>query len=79
MSILKTIVLSQVLVANGVHAANEVGGIKGGDESIEKNRKSLKTRKLSKGLKSSKSGNSKGKKSAKSEKLSKSQPLTTYG
>ena len=43
-----------MLVANEVLAANEIGGIEGGDESIEKCKKSSKTRKLSK------SGNSKG-------------------
>ena len=37
-----------MLVANKVLAANEVGGIEDGDKSIEKCRKLLKTRKLSK-------------------------------
>ena len=63
---LKTTVSSQVLVADEVFAADEVGGVKGGDESIEKCGKLSKTGKLSK------SGNSKGKKSAKSKKSSKS-------
>ena len=53
---------SQVLVANEIFATNEVGGIEGDDESIEKYGKSSKTRKLSK------SGNSKGKTSFKSKK-----------
>ena len=51
---------------------NEVGGIKGGDESLEKCGKLSKTGKLSK------SGNSKGKKSAKSKKLSKSGNLPNF-
>ena len=55
MSMLKTTVSSQVFVADKVLAADEVGGIEGGDESIEKCRKLSKTGKLSK------SGNSKGK------------------
>ena len=63
---LKTTVSSQVLVTNKMLAADEVGGVKNGDELIEKCGKLLKTGKLSK------SGNSKGKKSAKSKKLSKS-------
>ena len=65
-SMLKTIISSQVLVANEMLAANEVGGVKGSDELIEKYGKLLKTRKLSK------SGNLKGKKLAKSKKPSKS-------
>ena len=63
---LKTTVLLQVLVTVEMLAVNEVGGFEGGDESIEKCRKSSKTGKLSK------SGNSKGKKLAKSKKPSKS-------
>ena len=55
-----------MLVASEVLTANKIGGVEGGDESIEK------CRKLSKIGKSSKSGNSKGKKSAKSKKTSKS-------
>ena len=46
-------------------AANKVGGVKGGDESIEKYKKLSKTRKLSKSRKSAKSR----KKSSKSENL----------
>ena len=61
-----------MFVANEVFATNEIGGIEGGDESIEKCGKSLKTEKTSKGQKLSKSGNSKGKKLAKSKKPSKS-------
>ena len=63
---LKTIVSSQVLIANEVFVADKVGGVEGGDKSIEKYGKLSKTRKLSK------SGNSKGKKLAKSKKPSKS-------
>ena len=54
----------QMLVANEVLTANEIGGIEGGNELIEKYRKLSKTRKLSKsqklaklGKKLSKSGN----------------------
>ena len=75
---LKTTVLSQMLVANDVLIVNEVDGVEGGDELIEKGRKLLKTRKLSKSLKLSKSGNSKGKKSAKSKKPSKSRNLSNF-
>ena len=63
---LKTIVLLQVLAADEMLVADEVDGVKGGGESIEKCGKLLKTGKLSK------SGNSKGKKLAKSKKPSKS-------
>ena len=52
--ILKTTMLSQVLVANEIFVANEVGGIEGGDELIEKYGKLSKIRKLSK-LRNSKS------------------------
>ena len=45
---LKTTISSQMLVANEVLAANEVDGIEGGDKSIEKCGKLLKTGKLSK-------------------------------
>ena len=53
MSMLKTIVLSQVLAANKmlvtkVLIANKIGNVKSGDKLIEKVRKLLKTRKLSK-------------------------------
>ena len=68
MSILKITVSSQVFADNEVLATDEVGVVKGGDESIEKCGKLLKTRELSNNLKLSKSGNSKGKKSAKSKK-----------
>ena len=36
MSMLKTIISSQVLIANEVLAANKFDGFEGGDESIEK-------------------------------------------
>ena len=52
---LKTTLLSQMLVANEVLAANEIGDVKGGNELIEKYRKLLKTRKLSKSQKLAKS------------------------
>ena len=55
--------LSQVLIANNMLAANEVNGIEGIDKSIEKSGKLLKTRKLFKLGKT------------KSQKLSKSQNL----
>ena len=71
-SMLQTTVLSQVLVANEVLAADKVCGVKDGDELIKKCRKLPKTRKLSK------LGNSKGKKSAKSKKPSKSVNLTNF-
>ena len=45
---LKTTVLSQVLVADEVLAADEVGGVEGGNESIEKCGKLSKTGKSSK-------------------------------
>ena len=67
MSMLKTTVALQVLAADKMLAANEIGGIKGGDKSIEKCEKLSKTRKTSKVQKLSKS-----QKSAKSKKLSKS-------
>ena len=51
-SMLKTTVSSQVLVANKVLAADEVDGVEGGDELIEKCGKSSKTGKLSKSRKS---------------------------
>ena len=52
---LKTILSSQVFVANERLAANEVHGVEDGDKSIEKCRKLSKTRKLSKSQKSAKS------------------------
>ena len=58
--------LSQVLVAHKMLAANKVDSIKGGDELIEKYGKLSKTGKSSKFQKLSKSGKSK------SEKISKS-------
>ena len=64
---LKTTVSLQVLAADKMLAADEVGGIEGGDESIEKCGNLLKTRKISKIQKSSKS-----RKSAKSKKPLKS-------
>ena len=75
---LKTTVSSQVLIANKVLAANEVGGFEGGDKLIEKCRKSLKTGKLLKDLKLSKSGNLKGKKLAKFKKPSKSENSSNF-
>ena len=63
---LKTTVSSQVLVADKVLAANEVDGIEGGDELIEKYGKSSKTGK------SSKSRKSKSEKTFKSRNLAKS-------
>ena len=56
MSILKITVSLQVLVAHEVLAANEIGNVESGDESIEKCRKSSKTGKLSKSQKSAKLG-----------------------
>ena len=53
---LKTIMLSQMLITNEVLAANEVGSVKRSDTLIEKYRKLLKTRKLSKSWKLAKSG-----------------------
>ena len=70
--------LSKVLVANEVLFANKAGRIEGGDESIEKGGKLLKTRKLLKSLKLSKLRNSKGKKLAKSKKLSKSENSANF-
>ena len=63
--------ISLMLIASKLLAANKVGGVKNGNEFIKKYGKLLKTRKTSKGQKLSKSRNSKGKKSAKSKKLSK--------
>ena len=63
---LKTIVSSQVLVTNKVFAADEIDGVEGGDESIEKCGKLSKTGKLSKSQKLSKSGKSKSEKTSKS-------------
>ena len=68
-SMLKTTALSQMFVANEQLANNEISGVEGDNELIEKCGELLKTRKLSKGLKLSKSRNSKGKKLAKSKKL----------
>ena len=48
MLMLKITISLQIFVANKVLATDEIGGIKGDDESIEKCRKSSKTRKLSK-------------------------------
>ena len=67
-----------MLIVNEVLAANEIGGVEGSDELIEKGGKLLKTEKLSKGLKLSKSGNSKGTKSAKSKKLLKSRNSSNF-
>ena len=72
MSMLKTTVTLQVLVADEVFAANKVDGIESGDESIEKCGKLLKTGKLSKTRKLSKSRKSKSKKTSKSWNLAKS-------
>ena len=55
-----------MLVTNKVLTANEIGGVKGGDELIEKCRKL------------SKLGNSKGKKLAKSKKPSKSENSSNF-
>ena len=63
MSMLKATMLLQVLVTNKVLAADEIDGVDGGSESIEKWGKLLKTRKMLKGQKLFKS-----QKSAKSEK-----------
>ena len=71
-SMLKTTVSSQVLVADKVLAANEVDGIEGGDELIEKCGKLSKIGKLSKSRKLSKSGKSKSEKTSKSRNLAKS-------
>ena len=59
-------------------AANEVDGVEGGDESIEKCGKLSKTRKWSKSEKSKSKKSSKSRKS-KSEKTSKSQNLAKSG
>ena len=48
MSMLKTTVLSQVLIVNKVLAVDEVNGIKGSEKLIEKYRKLFKIEKLSK-------------------------------
>ena len=64
---LKTTVLSQILITNKMFTANEVGDIKGVKELIEKSGKLSKTGKLSK------SGNSK------SEKLSEFQNMAKSG
>ena len=69
---LKTTVLSQVLAANEVFVADEVGGVESGGELIRKSGKLSKTRKLSK------SGESKGKKSAKSKNPLKSGNLPNF-
>ena len=76
---LKTIVSSQVLVADEVLAADEVDGVEGGDESIEKCGKSSKTEKSSKSGKSKSEKMSKSQNSAKSgKKLSKSGNSTNF-
>ena len=69
---LKTIILSQVLIANKMLAADMVNSVEGDDESIEKCEKLSKTRKLFKSQKSSKSGKSKSKKMSKYRNLAKS-------
>ena len=56
MSMLKTTVPSQVLIANEVLAVNEIGSIEGDGELIQKCGKLSKTRKLSQSRKSAKSG-----------------------
>ena len=48
MSILKTSVSSNILISNKIFVVNEIGSIEGGDKLIEKYRKLLKTKKLSK-------------------------------
>ena len=76
---LKTTVSSQVLVTDKVLAANEVDGVEGGDESIEKCGKLSKTGKLSKSRKSKSKKTSKSRNSAKSgKKLSKSGNSTNF-
>ena len=74
-----------MFVANEVFAANEVDGVEGSDELIEKYGKLLKTRKLSKSQKLFKSGKLKGEKTSKSwnsaksgKKLSKSGNSTNF-
>ena len=69
-SMLKTTMSSQVLVADEVLAADEVDGVEGGDESIEKCGKLSKTGKLSKSQKSKSEKTSKSQNSAKSGKKS---------
>ena len=53
-----------MLVVNEVFTTNEVDGVEGGDELIEKCRKLSKTEKLSKFRKLSKSGKSKSEKTS---------------
>ena len=67
---LKTTMSSQVLVADEVLAADEVDGVEGGDESIEKCGKLSKTGKSSKSQKSKSEKTSKSQNSAKSGKKS---------
>ena len=55
---LKTTVLSQVLVANEMFTTNEFGSIESDNKLIEKYGKLLKNKKLAKSKKLSKSGNS---------------------
>ena len=62
----------QVLVADEVLTANEVDGVEGGDKSIEKCGKLLKTGKSSKSQKLFKSGKSKSEKTSKSRNSAKS-------
>ena len=62
----------QILIANEILAANNIGGIKGGNKSIEKCKKLSRTRKLLKNLKLSKSRNLKAKKLFKFPKSAKS-------
>ena len=75
---LKSIMSSQMLIANKVLAINEVDGVKDSNELIEKSEKLIKIGKLLKGLKLSKSRNSNGKKLAKSKKPSKSGNLFNF-
>ena len=84
-AMLKRIMSLQVLIANKVLTTEELDGIEGGDESIEKCGKLLKTGKLSQSTKLSKSRKSKSKKTSKSQnsaksekKLSKSGNLTNF-
>ena len=56
MSILKTTLLSQMLVTNQILAADEIGDVEGGDKLIQKYRKLLKTGKSSKSQKLARSG-----------------------
>ena len=69
---LKTTVLSQVLVANEVLATNKVNGVEGGDKLIEKYGKLSKIEKLSKSRKLSKLEKSKSEKMSKSQNLARS-------